>query len=195
VSVNLVRLGRAPQTVAIESDEGLADAIVEPVLLEPFNPAWSEQFANERDRLLDLLPGRFAAIEHFGSTAVPGLLAKPVIDILTGLSALDDADPLIAPLTVLGYHYPVEFNSTLSDRRWLMRQHRGRRTHHLHLVVFGGPVWLRELHFRDLLRSNRVVAGRYAALKTELATTYSGDREAYTRAKGAFIASILGAAA
>ena len=181
--------------MAIEGDEGLAEAIVESVILEPSDSAWPRQFASERKRLLVALPGRFVAIEHFGSTAVPRLLAKPVIDILAGLPALDDAESLIDRLSVLGYHYPVEFNSTLSDRRWLMRQHRGRRTHHLHLVVFDGAIWSRELHFRDLLRANPAIAAQYAVRKTELAAMYGGDREAYTQAKGEFIASILSAAA
>ena len=83
----------------------------------------------------------------------------------------------------------------MSDRRWLMRQHRGRRTHHLHLVVFDSSIWWRELQFRDLLRANPAITAQYAVRKTELAATCGSDREAYTQAKGEFIANILSAAA
>jgi GrpB-like predicted nucleotidyltransferase (UPF0157 family) len=176
-------------------DEGLAEAIVEPVILVPSDPTWPAAFASERERLLAALPGRFVAIEHFGSTAVPGLVAKPVIDLLAGLGALDDAGSLIDPLGTLGYHYPVEFNTALPDRRWLMRQHRGRRTHHLHLVVFDGAAWRKELRFRDVLRASRALAAQYAAHKTELAEAYRDDREGYTRAKAAFVSHLLSAAA
>jgi GrpB-like predicted nucleotidyltransferase (UPF0157 family) len=177
--------------MAIRSDAGLSRAILEGVALEASDPAWPVQFGSERQRLLDALPGRFIGIEHFGSTAVPGLIAKPVIDILAGLESLVEVESLIDRLGVLGYHYPAEFNSTLSDRHWLMRQHRGRRTHHLHLVVFGSSAWLRELAFRDLLRANPEIASQYAVLKAELADMYRNDRESYTQAKGEFIANVL----
>ena len=181
--------------VTAESEEGLAEAIAEPVILEAYDPTWPRQFADERDRLGTALPGRFLAIEHFGSTAVAGLLAKRVIDMLAGLSNLDDAASLIDPLRALGYHYPSGFNATLCERRWLMRQHRGRRTHHLHLVVFDGAPWRRELRVRDVLRANPAIAAQYAAHKRELAATHGGDREAYTRGKGQFIADVLRAGA
>jgi GrpB-like predicted nucleotidyltransferase (UPF0157 family) len=76
-----------------------------------------------------------------------------------------------------------------------MRQHRGRRTHHLHLVVFDSAIWSQELRFRDLLRADPAIAAQYAVRKTELAATYRSDRDAYTQAKGKFIANILCAAA
>ena len=180
--------------MATESDEGLAQALAEAIVLEQYDSRWPQEFAEEEQRLLVALPNRFIAIEHFGSTAIAGLVAKPVIDILAGLASLDEVDSLIDPLGSLGYHYPADFNSTLSDRKWLMRQQRGRRTHHLHLVVFGGKVWSRELHFRDVLRTDPAIAEEYARRKAALAVTYRSDREAYTRVKGEFIEAILGSA-
>jgi GrpB-like predicted nucleotidyltransferase (UPF0157 family) len=174
-----------------DSDEGLQQAIVEPVALVPPDPAWPDMFADERQRLLDALPGRFIAIEHFGSTAVPGLLAKPVIDMLAGLATIDEAESLLGPLIALGYHYPAAFNATLPDRRWLMRQHRGRRTHHLHLVRYGDAGWGRELRFRDVLRCDPGIAAQYARRKCELAAAHANDRERYTAAKGEFIKGVL----
>ena len=166
-------------------------AISEEVHLEPHDTRWAGQFLLERDRLLDLLPGRFAAIEHIGSTAVPRLAAKPVIDLLAGVGSIDEADALLTPLCSHGYDTSIAFNATLSDRRWLMRHASGRRTHHLHLVVFGGALWLRWLQFRDILRSDPGMAARYGQLKHELAAQHHHDREAYTRAKSAFIDQVL----
>jgi GrpB-like predicted nucleotidyltransferase (UPF0157 family) len=185
----------ACRTMATEDDDGLRRAIVEPVVLSPPDPAWPGLFASERQRLLDALPDRFIAIEHFGSTSVPGLLAKPVIDLLAGLADLEEAASLIEPLGQLGFHYPIEFNATLSDRRWLMRQHQGRRTHHLHLVQFGDACWMRALRFRDVLRSDPRIAARYARHKCALAVAHANDRERYTAAKGEFVANVLGRAA
>jgi GrpB-like predicted nucleotidyltransferase (UPF0157 family) len=182
---------RRRETMVTDSAEGLQQAIMEPVVLAPPNPAWPEMFADERQRLLDALPGRFIAIEHFGSTAVPGLLAKPVIDMLAGLATIDEAESLIDPLIALGYHYPAAFNASLPDRRWLMRQHLGRRTHHLHLVKYGDDGWARELRFRDVLRCDPGIAAQYARRKRELAGEHANDRERYTATKGEFIKGVL----
>ena len=173
------------------TDNSLTRAISEEVHLAAHDPRWAEQFAAERDRLQDFLPGQLAAIEHIGSTAVSGLAAKPIIDILAGVDTISGADALLAPLCAHGYVTSAEFNATLSDRRWLMRHASGRRTHHLHLVVFGGERWVRWLQFRDLLRADAATATRYQHFKQELARHHRHDREAYTRAKAAFIDEVL----
>lgn len=173
-------------------DHSLARAITEEVHLAPHDPCWAGQFTLERDRLLELMPGQFTAIEHIGSTAVPQLAAKPVIDLLAGVGSIAEADALLDSLCSHGYETSIEFNATLPDRRWLMRHASGRRTHHLHLAVFGGDLWLRWLRFRDLLRADPGIAARYGHLKHELAARHHHDREAYTRAKSAFIDGVLG---
>jgi GrpB-like predicted nucleotidyltransferase (UPF0157 family) len=170
----------------------LARAIVEEVCIVAHDSRWAAQFVEERDRLLELLPGRFVAIEHIGSTAVPGLAAKPIIDILGGVTLLSEADALLDPLCAHGYETSAEFNGTLSDRRWLMRHAQGRRTHHLHLVVYGGESWIRHLQFRDVLRADAAIAARYERLKRDLAGQHRHDREAYTDAKAAFIKEVVG---
>jgi GrpB-like predicted nucleotidyltransferase (UPF0157 family) len=172
-------------------EDSLSRAIGEDVHLVPHDPRWAAQFVAERDRLFDLLPDRFAAIEHIGSTAVPGFPAKPVIDLLAGVSSMAEADALLAPLCAYGYDTSAEFNATLPDRRWLMRHALGKRTHHLHLVVYGGESWVRHLQFRDLLRTDPATAARYARLKQGLAEQHRQDREAYTQAKAAFIEEVL----
>ena len=173
------------------ADNSLIRAIDEDIRIVAHDSRWVAQFVAERNRLLDLLPGHFIAIEHIGSTAVPELAAKPIIDILAGVSTLNEADSLLAPLCAHGYETSSEFNATLTDRRWLMRHAFGRRTHHLHLVVFGGEQWIRHLQFRDVLRADVAITARYEHLKRELAEQYRHDREAYTHAKTAFINEVL----
>ncbi|MEO8351646.1 MAG: GrpB family protein [Chthoniobacteraceae bacterium] len=173
------------------TDHSLAHAIVEEIRIAAHDSRWAAQFVAERERLLDLLPGHFAAIEHIGSTAVPRLAAKPIIDILGGVNTISEADALLEPLCAHGYETSAGFNATLPDKRWLMRHAFGRRTHHLHLVVFGGEQWVQRLQFRDVLRADPAIAARYEHLKQELAEQHRHDREAYTHAKAAFINEVL----
>ncbi len=158
---------------------GGRDAEVEIVA---YDPAWPAAFQTERVRLAPLLDG--VEIHHFGSTAVPGLAAKPVIDMIALVPDLD------APITGLVrsacYQFPPAFNATLRHRRFLCYPSASHRTHHLHLVDDRREL-KRRLSFRDRLRADPVLAGRYVALKHALAERYRDDREAYTEAKGEFI--------
>lgn len=176
----------------MNTNESLQAAIHEDVDFQAYNDEWPAIFVAERDRLLSLLPLSFVDIEHIGSTAVPGLMAKPVIDILAGVASMAEARSLSPVLLDAGYTTSAEFNATLSDRQWFMRWAEGRRTHHLHVVVHGGPAWTQRLRFRDALRSDAVLAARYAALKATLALRHGADREAYTEAKSAFVQSVAG---
>lgn len=171
--------------------ESLNRAIHEEVALFPYNPNWPSMFEDERDRLLRLFPREFLAIEHFGSTAVPGLSAKPIIDILAGVDSMSHADALMEPLCHSEYTTSMEFNASLVDRRWLMRWAEGRRTHHLHIMVFGSQEWGRRLAFRDVLRASTEVAQRYEKNKQLWAAEFQSDREAYTSAKADFIREAL----
>ncbi len=175
----------------LDDAASLAAAINEDVALRPSDPAWAATFERERDRLHALLPGTFVQIEHIGSTAVPGLAAKPVIDILAGVRTLEDVDDLVDRLCEHGYTASKEFNATLTDRRWLMRWKNGHRTHHLHIVVQDGGPWKDRLAFRDALRRDPALARRYAVLKTELAARHQRDREAYTHAKADFVRAVV----
>jgi GrpB-like predicted nucleotidyltransferase (UPF0157 family) len=148
-----------------------------------YDPAWPAAFETERERLAPLLPAG-AQLHHFGSTAVPGLAAKPVIDMI---ALVDDLDAPIAALVQHGgYQYPVAFNATLTHRRFLCYPTAAHRTHHLRLVDEPGELE-RRLRFRDRLRADPVLASEYVALKRALASRYSEDREAYTEAKSEFV--------
>ena len=175
----------------LDDAQSLAAAINEEVSLHVSDPAWLTAFELERARLQALLPGVFVQVEHIGSTAVPGLVAKPVIDIMAGVESLAGVDVTIATLCENGYTTSKEFNATLIDRNWLMRWRDGHRTHHLHIVVFGAAQWDDRLAFRDALRRDQYLVRRYAALKAALATQHRDDREAYTSAKVDFVRSVI----
>lgn len=175
----------------MDETESLNRAIHEEVALFPYDAAWPTLFKQERDRLLDLFPDEFLAIEHIGSTAVPGLSAKPIIDILAGVESMPRADDLLEPLCRAKYATSMEYNASLVGRRWLMRWAEGRRTHHLHLMVYDGEEWQRRLAFRNRLRVDTELAQRYEKKKRLWAAEFSSDREAYTAAKGDFINKAL----
>lgn len=172
-------------------EESLFAAIYEDVELHSYDSSWAQVFEAEQDRLISLFPGIFIDIQHIGSTAVPGLIAKPVIDILAGVESIIIAEQLALPLCQSGYNTSAEFNESLSDRKWFMRWANGHRTHHLHLVVHGSTIWHERLKFRNTLRSNPEYAAKYAVLKTQLAATHPKDREAYTNAKAEFVRTVV----
>jgi len=171
-------------------DASLQQAIDETITIVPYDPAWPSRFEAERARLVELFRGQLP-VQHIGSTAVPGMPAKPVIDCMAAVASMDVADRDVERLCADGYTTSAEFNRTLGDRRWLMRHAAGRRTHHLHLVLHESPHLTDALRFRDALRADGELAKRYAELKQRLAAELGGDREAYTAAKAAFIAAAL----
>jgi GrpB-like predicted nucleotidyltransferase (UPF0157 family) len=161
---------------------GVRDGLVE---LAGYDPAWPAAFAAERERLAPLLGA--LEIHHIGSTAVPGLLAKPIVDMV---ALVDDLDaPVAALIDSGGYQYPWAFNATLAHRRFLCYPRASYRSHHLHLVDDRAELE-RLLHFRDLLREDQGLADQYVALKRRLAARFREDREAYTEAKAPFIRSV-----
>lgn len=172
-------------------EESLLAAIHQDVALHAYDAQWPGIFAVESERLLALLPGRLIQIQHIGSTAVPGLTAKPIVDLLAGVESMEFARALGEPLCRSGYTTSAEFNASLTDRQWFMRWENGHRTHHLHVLVHGGLAWRQRLMFRDLLRSDSTLAQQYARFKAELAATHTRDREAYTEAKAGFILSLV----
>ncbi|RBI66403.1 GrpB family protein [Vreelandella sulfidaeris] len=175
----------------MDEAESLNRAIHEEVALFPYDANWPAMFEDERNRLLHVFPRDFLAIEHVGSTAVPGLSAKPIIDILAGVDSMARADALMEPLCRAKYATSMEFNASLVGRRWLMRWAEGRRTHHLHLMVFSSPEWEQRLAFRDILCANANMAKQYERNKRRWATEFRSDREAYTAAKRDFINEAL----
>jgi len=163
-----------------------------PIELAPYSAAWPELFAIEAQRLKAVLePWLAGDIEHVGSTAVPGLSAKPVIDIMAPVAGLDEALPAIEALRELNYaHFPYKRDAML----WFCKPSPAHRTHHLHLVPIGSELFHGRLVFRDVLRREPALAAEYEKLKVRLAAAHPGDREAYTEAKSPFIQAVLKAA-
>jgi GrpB-like predicted nucleotidyltransferase (UPF0157 family) len=127
-------------------------------------------------------------IHHVGSTAVLGLAAKPLIDILVGVESLQQSRACFDGLAAIGYVYAPY---RPEEMHWFCKPHPSRRTHHLHLVPAGSARFRDELAFRDLLRNDANLAREYAELKQQLAKRFMHDREAYTEAKGDFIRKAL----
>lgn len=167
------------------------------IRLVPSDPAWPRLFDEEAARLRAIIPADLlVALDHIGSTAVPGLPAKPVIDIQATVRDLEVARArLVAPLEAAGYAFRAENPDT--DRLFFVKglpPSAPHRTHHLHIME-DGPGALRHIAFRNHLRDHPAEAAAYAALKQDLARRFRDDREAYTAAKGDFIATVLDRAA
>ncbi len=163
------------------------------VEIAEYDPGWPRRFEAEAERLRDALAGcEVRAIEHFGSTAVPGLAAKPVIDMLLSVPGLAEAREVFpGRLAPLGYVFWADNPAT--DRLFFVRgmpPHGECRTHHLHVTEPDGAMW-EQLLFRDYLRAHPTEAASYAVHKRELAIQYSRDREAYTQAKAGFIETLM----
>ncbi len=161
----------------------------DPIVIADYDPAWPARFEAEKARILGAIGAWAVAVEHIGSTAVPGLAAKPIIDILAGVASLDCAAQCIPPLQALGYKYVPEFEATIPERRYFDRKQAG-EVFHLHLVAVTSAFWERHLLFRDYLRTHPDTARAYERLKRELAVRFGSDRAAYTDAKTAFIRAV-----
>jgi GrpB-like predicted nucleotidyltransferase (UPF0157 family) len=161
----------------------------EPVRIVEYDPAWPGRFASEAT-LIDAAIGPFitGGIHHVGSSAVQGLAAKPIIDILVGVADLASARGCIHLLAQVDYVYAPYLPEVML---WFCKPDPSRRTHHLHLVPTGSQRFADELAFRDYLRSHPDRAAEYEALKRQLASQHEHDREAYTEGKSAFIADTL----
>lgn len=163
-----------------------------PVEIVSYDPSWAKRFHEEADLLRPVLGDWLVGtIEHIGSTAVPGLAAKPVIDIMASVESLAGSRPAIAAAVALGYCYaPYQ----VELEHWFCKPSPAFRTHHLHLVPVGSPQWRRPIAFREYLRAHSDVASEYEGLKRRLAHEHRLDREAYTQAKHPFITRITDAA-
>ena len=162
-----------------------------PVVVVEYDPAWQQSFATQRDRLTILLSEWLAEpVEHVGSTAVPGLASKPIVDVLAPVTSLIDAQRAVPLLEEDGWrHWPSDPNR--SWRFWFLRPQPETRTHHLYLIRYDDPHVEALRGFRDLLRADDALRDRYEQLKRNLANAFRDDREAYTNAKARFVEDAL----
>ncbi len=178
----------------------LRRVLAERIEIVEYDPAWPEVFAAEAARLRPYFPpGCIRRLEHIGSTAVPGLAAKPVVDMLVGVDDVERVRDEVAPrLEAAGYDYfwrPTSGDDVGPFYPWFIgRDGAGRRISHVHVVTLGQEGQWERVAFRDHLRAHPEVAAEYAALKRELAARCCADREAYTAAKTEFIQRITAVA-
>lgn len=153
------------------------------VRLSNYDEVWVRRFQEEADFLMNLFGGEIVNIEHFGSTSVPGLMAKPVIDMICIVNQIDRVDRLNDTLHTLGYDVAGDWG--IPGRR-LFRKGGENRTHHIHFYQAGNPHIERHLVLRDYLRSHPEEAERYGRFKEELAQRYEHTSE-YSPAKKAYV--------
>lgn len=162
----------------------------EPIVIVDDDPLWPHKF--ERARFSGALPGLAVSIEHIGSTAVPGLSAKPIIDILAGVHSRNEFNECTRILKSIGYMY--EPYPQFPERRFFRDGTIGAGPHHLHLTEVASDFWRDKVTFRDWLRTHPEDAHEYLVLKQDLARTFGADREKYeryTEGKSEFISSVL----
>ncbi|HQR21570.1 MAG TPA: GrpB family protein [Burkholderiaceae bacterium] len=163
----------------------------DPITVVPYDAAWPARFHVESQLIHIALKDLAPQIEHIGSTSVPGLAAKPIIDMLVGVRSLAAFERHLGRLGIYGYEYIPEYERVLPDRRFFKRVVRGVRTHHVHVVEEDGLYWQRYLKFRNTLRRDDWLARRYAELKRRLAARFRFDRDAYTNGKTGFVEAVL----
>lgn len=158
------------------------------VELVPHNPEWSVQFEKESQRLRDGLTFPIINIYHIGSTSIPGIKAKPILDFVLEVNHLEDVIQAVPEFEALGYQSRGEFG--IPGRQFFTRDTAGERTHHLHVFEKGHPDIERHLVFRDYLRANTDAAREYEQLKEQLAKRFPKQSGDYTAAKSEFILSM-----
>ena len=159
----------------------------DPILVVDYNADWPIVYEQEKIQILDALGNTIANIQHIGSTSVPRLAAKPVIDILLGVEYVPPQAAQIAALETLGYRYCGELG--IPGRHYFRRGMP--RTHQIHLVKLDSQFWETHILFRDFLRTHPDAAQQYEALKRNLAVQFRADRERYTNSKAPLIEQML----
>ena len=173
---------------ATQPDFGLRSGELRLVVV---GPEWASRFATERDRLSAALGALVIDIQHIGSTAVAGILAKPILDIAVAIEAFEDGHPLVPKIVALGYDYRGEYG--VRRRHYFVRG-APLRTHHLHVLEHRSAQWEAHLRLRDCLVRSPELAARYSDVKLAAANRPNCTRKLYQRLKSSFIARLQGPA-
>jgi GrpB-like predicted nucleotidyltransferase (UPF0157 family) len=156
------------------------------VTVHPPNPEWIDQFEEEAPKIHQALGGNVVAIHHIGSTSIPDIYAKPIIDLLVEVQEIDAVDNHNATMAALGYEAMGEYG--IPGRRYFRKDNdAGRRTHHVHVFKAGSPEVLRHLAFRDFMTAHPALAQQYSDLKRQLAVQHPDDIDSYMDGKDGFI--------
>ena len=148
---------------------------------------WAEQYQLEKARIIEAIGAHIIDIQHVGSTSIPGVPAKPILDILIGVEDFEEARVCIVPMEGIGYVYRGEYG--IPRRHYFAKG--DPRTHHVHMVEKDSENWRVTVLFRDFLRSHPDAVRGYAEAKTRLAELYREDRASYQRAKDKVVEGIL----
>jgi len=163
------------------------------IVIQPYNTAWPKLATAEIKTIKEITHGLpYISIEHLGSTAVPKLSSKPIIDIFITLPSIEEAAQWIKPLETLGYVFWNE-NPDKAHLRFFkgMPPFGVARTHHVHIISASNHTLDHRILFRDILRRDEKIRAEYESLKINLSQTYATDRERYTEEKTAFIEKVL----
>ncbi len=161
----------------------------EEIRISPYDPTWPDKFEKEKKSIEKCLGSRiFGGVHHVGSTSVPGLSAKPIIDIMVGVKNLEEAKSCIDLLSTIHYQY---FPYKPEYMHWFCKPSLEHRTHHLYLMEPQSKAWMARLAFRDSLRVYPETRKAYEELKITLAEKFRDNREAYTDAKTEFINAVV----
>jgi GrpB-like predicted nucleotidyltransferase (UPF0157 family) len=155
--------------------------------LVPYTPAWKGYFEREKATLQVVLGTKILDIQHIGSTSIPGMIAKPIIDIAIAVVDFDEAKVCIPLVESLGYEYKGEFG--IPRRHYFVKG--DPRLFHIHMSEASGAEWENTLLFRDYLCNHPDMAEEYAQLKQQLAKKHPQDRQAYLDGKTAFVEKVL----
>ena len=176
----------------LPSSARTAEVMTRCVLFREYEASWPQLYEAEKALVLGRIGEHLLAIEHIGSTSVPGLSAKPIIDMLLGVETLNQADACLDPLQQIGYEYLPERTAFTKARRFLRKYPPGGPVgYHLHLLQPSNPYWTVLLVFRNYLRHHPATAHQYSELKQQLAEQFPTDRLAYLHGKADFIHAVL----
>lgn len=179
--------------ISKELKKRIEKVVSEEIDIVPYDSKWPQAFEKEAQVLRSKFPRVTRRIEHFGSTAMPGISSKPIVDMLVEVSSLKEVKKEVVPaLTAEGYDYfwrPTIGNEPPYYAWFIKRDSKGKRTHHIHMVEADSELWDR-IYFRDYLRQYPQEAKSYEKLKIDLSKRYQNDRVSYTKAKTDFITSI-----
>ncbi len=159
------------------------------VMLSSYNPEWKKIYKKEKELLLSVLGDQVLDIQHIGSTSVPGVKSKPIIDIAVAVEKIKDAENLIESVEKLGYEYKHE--AGVRGRHFFAKGSEKNRTHYIHMVKLGGKQWRNLTNFREYLLEDKKNIKEYNDLKESLAKEHKDNRDTYTKKKGPFISRAI----
>lgn len=158
------------------------------VILKKYHEKWARAFEEEKTNLKKLFDDAVIDVQHIGSTAIPNISAKPIVDMLMAVRSLSEVPKMRSALEDAGYTFRE--NGSDDIQILFVKGPGERRTHHLHITELGSPEWRNSIAFRDYLRAHPDEAARYEELKKELAARYANEREMYTAVKQEYIEEV-----